>query len=125
MKPNNWYLLTMQAGKWWEGSVIAEGSLGIFGRDSDANTEWIDVALVMTNEEGDVNALIPTTCGLTEEDLNIGSIQTEMTEGEYCVALALKDVGYDDVSGGPDLGELLTGGTAIMFEEGLMSFEIN
>jgi len=125
MKPNTWYLVTFQAGEWWEGSDIPDDAEGIFGHKSENGVEWIDVALVKTNDEGDVNALVPTTSGLTATDLQISDIQTELTSGHYKVAIVVKDVGYNAGTGGPDLGgALLSGGTPVLYEYALMEFYI-
>jgi len=123
LKPNNWYLVTFQAGSWWSGSDIPDDAKGIFGHKV-ADIEWIDVALVKTNDEGNVNAIIPTTSGLTADDLVISEIQTDLTDGDYKVAVVVKDVGYDPNTGGPNLGTLLQGGKAVLYEMDLMAFTI-
>jgi len=124
MKPNTWYLVTFQAGIWWESSGIPDDAKGIFGHKSEDGVEWIDVALVKTDDEGNVNALIPTTSGLTADDLIISEIQTDLTNGHYKVAIVVKDVGYDADTGGPDLGALLSGETHVLYEYAPMEFTI-
>ena len=130
LKPNNWYLLTFQAGVWWEGSEIPDGAQGMFGHkhetveQEDGEVEWIDVALVKTNDEGNVNAIIPTTSGLTGEDLKCRLYDFLFTSGDYTVAIVVKDVGFDPATGGPDLGLLLSGGTPILYEYDLMTFTV-
>ena len=126
LEPNNWYLVTFQAGNWWSGSDIPDDATGMFGHKSADSIEWIDVALVKTDDSGNANIIIPTTSGLTKEDLANPSDWTDinLTSGSYKCSVVVKDVGSQNGGDIPNLGELLAGGTAVLFETELLEFTV-
>ena len=61
-----------------------------------ARVVWIDVAIVKTDDYGDVSTFIPTLSGLTDEDLNYPDLWFEVSfveDGTYIVAVVIKDIG--------------------------------
>ena len=54
------------------------------------------MAIVKTDDYGDVSTFIPTLSGLTDEDLNYPDLWFEVSfveDGTYIVAVVIKDIG--------------------------------
>lgn len=123
LSPNTWYLVTLQEPGDADNDTDNQfkDSDCLFGVSEGYGLEgYCDVALFKTDENGEAEVTLPTTSGLTEEDLQYPNLGTGyLSSGTYTgLTLAIKNVGCDDSSdcSKPDLGMLPLGGIPELFE---------
>ncbi len=129
LQANTWYLVTMQdpTGADQFSTNAARCLFGVKG--TSTGFEFCDVALVKTNNGGNVNALIPTDSGLTGAGApvcasgNVPALTTapDLGAGSYTgITMVVKNVGVGGDGTTPSCGALIAGGVAELFERGAL-----
>jgi len=131
LQPNTWYLTTMQdpTNAFQFTGNRARCLFGVKPDPWNPQQEFCDVALVKTNDGGNVNALIPTDSGLTGSVAPVclsGNVPAlipspHLGTGPYTgITMVVKNVGVGGDGTAPNCATLIWGGTAQLFEAGAL-----